>query len=363
MAYFTGEYFDGKSSRSEDADVQLTSQSLLLRSTNNSPIGEWELDRLRDEYSPPVEGAILLSLAADNSARLKITDPDALFELRTRCPKLTQKRKAEKREWPKLVAAAAGTLVVVAGLVYYGMPVIAGAVAEIIPETTRQNLGQAVEERILMQVTKSNKNKNAVCSSVTADLALSRVISQFSNGEPASVLVVKSKIANAFALPGGRIIIFSGLIDKAADANALVGVLAHEFAHVEARHPTSLLVANLGMAAVLSIVLGDVTGGTLIAGAGQMALGASYSRDFERAADQRAIEFMRQNNYDVGPLIPLLKKIQKSVPEKNVLSFMVSHPDIDSRVETLKAAGVTGTQQAFTEREWQEIKVMCTKSV
>jgi len=363
MSFSKGEFFDGKSSRSEQVDLQITSLSVLIRNESGHMIGEWELERLRDENIPRDASSVLLSLSADNPARLRVVAPEILSNLREKCPNFARKRKAEKREWPKLAASAVGTLLIVATFVYFGMPVVASAVAQLIPDSTREQLGQTVEAQIMQHVEKANKPENSVCSSTVAVDALERVVAEFSNENPISILVVKSKVANAFALPGGRLIVFSGLIEKASSPNALAGVLAHEVAHVEARHPTSLLVANLGMAAILSVALGDVTGGTVIAGVGQMALGASYSRDFERAADERAIELMRKYNYDLAPLIPLLLKIQKGSSRNGLLSFMESHPGIEGRIETLKAAGKTGENEAFSVQEWHEIKVICEKSI
>ncbi len=200
-------------------------------------------------------------------------------------------------------------------------------------------------------------------------MAIERLVEQFRGASdvempPIVVTVIKSKHANAFALPGGRMVILSSLIDKADSPNAMAGIIGHEFGHIEGKHPTSLFVANIGTAAILSLVFGDVTGGTLLAGIGQMALGAAYSRDFERFADTRAIDLMTHWNYDISPSISLLQElVGDKGKDQGIFSFFSTHPDIVERVQQLKLAGVTGDKDAFTKEEWQAIKIMCSNSI
>lgn len=74
------------------------------------------------------------------------------------------------------------------------------------------------------------------------------------------ITVVKSDVVNAFALPGGYIVVFTGLMKKAESAEEVAGVLAHELNHVLQRHGLERIVKQLGFVAVVSIVLGNQQG-------------------------------------------------------------------------------------------------------
>ena len=74
------------------------------------------------------------------------------------------------------------------------------------------------------------------------------------------VTVVKSDVVNAFALPGGYVVVFTGLMKKAETGEEVAGVLGHELNHVLQRHGMERIVKNLGLIAVVSIILGDQQG-------------------------------------------------------------------------------------------------------
>jgi predicted Zn-dependent protease len=155
-------------------------------------------------------------------------------------------------------------------------------------------------------------------------------------------------------------LIFSGLIDMADDPNALAGVLAHELAHISHRHPSQLMVANAGIASVLSLLVGDVSGGTFMATMGKLVVGSAYSREFEREADQSGIEMMRSANFDIAPMIPLMEKLNKLTAgsTESIFALISSHPGGEERLELLRAAGKTGAQ-AMSPKTWAEVKGMC----
>ena len=99
------------------------------------------------------------------------------------------------------------------------------------------------------------------------------------------VSVRRSKTENALTLPGARVVVLSGLIAKARGPDEFAGVLAHEFGHVSVRDPTRALIQASGTSFLLSYLLGDLTGSTVLVALGQAVLSADYSRDAERAAD------------------------------------------------------------------------------
>ncbi|MEH6402744.1 MAG: M48 family metallopeptidase [Sneathiella sp.] len=361
-------YFDGRSSQSETVRIEVYGSTLLISNEEGGEVDRWLLAEIRDENASIRAGDVNLSIATGNPARLISEDITFIDELEKYCPNIRKKR-AGAPGWWRPVAVVVSVAIVSVGLFFtIGLPGIASFIANVLPVETRQNIGLTVEDQMIRTFSKGAEEGDAVCNSIPGQDALEKMIEKLSNADgvrefPLSVVVIKSKTANAFALPGGHMVVMSALIDRAKSANALAGVLSHEISHVEEKHPTRLFVSNLGIAAILSLAFGDITGGTIFAGAGQLALGAAYSRDFERTADNRAIDIMSTLNFDISEVIPLLQSL---VPKKNVsslFSLFASHPDMEGRIAQLVEIGSTGESSPLTKGEWLSLKSICKKAI
>ena len=154
--------------------------------------------------------------------------------------------------------------------------------------------------------------------------------------------------ANAFALPGGPIVMTDGIVKAAAaqglSDDALVGVLAHEIGHVVQRHATRLVVEQGVLQMGLGLALGDVSG--IVASGSALLTGLSYRRSHEREADCFAIDLMRHAALPTAPMGQLLlgmaqaeeKEAQgKAKSEAHpIWSLLSSHPDTVRRATELQ---------------------------
>ncbi len=152
------------------------------------------------------------------------------------------------------------------------------------------------------------------------------------------VHVVKSPEVNAFALPGGPIVVFTGLIEHADDVNEIAGVLGHEMAHATLRHGLERISQSLGMAAAVNFLLGD-TSGIIMAGSElfQMASINSYSREQEAAADEEGVRMMHAAGLDPLALTKFFETLHKEhgdVP--GVISWLSTHPQHQQRIDAVK---------------------------
>src|SRR5438067_7122963 len=118
-----------------------------------------------------------------------------------------------------------------------------------------------------------------------------------------------SSLPNAFALPGGRVYVLSGLLAQAQSPDELAGVLAHEFGHVVRRDALRRLIRDGGTSFLVGLMFGDVTGSGAVLMAGRALLSASYSRDDERGADGFAVMVMHRLGRPTAPLGALLTRI------------------------------------------------------
>ena len=151
-------------------------------------------------------------------------------------------------------------------------------------------------------------------------------------------------ILNAASLPGGFIFVFKGVLDAARTDDELAGVIAHEVAHISARHGVKRLQGAYG--ALIAQVLSTQANGPLAAGV-DLALNSlfsAYSQQDEFEADRLSIKYMRKAGYDPGGMVVFLKKL-KADHEKGRLrmfSYWKTHPFISKRISAANQE-ITGT--------------------
>ena len=156
---------------------------------------------------------------------------------------------------------------------------------------------------------------------------------------------VKDASINAFALPGGKVVVQTGLIENAKSWEEVMGVLGHELAHVSRRHHTRGIINNIGIYTILSAVVGDISAlaGTFANMGGELA-SLSNSRSFENEADETGWDYLLKAKINPAGLISLFETLKKeenhkldSVLDNKVdLSFLSTHPAIDERIKHLK---------------------------
>jgi len=160
-------------------------------------------------------------------------------------------------------------------------------------------------------------------------------------GLPYTVKVVQSEKINAFVLPGGHIYVNEGLIRATASESELAGVLAHEIAHVAARHhakEVNKIARSVGASIVGGILTGPATGFGLLSQ--QMIQEGAYmkfTRDEEREADRLAVEILYQARIKPTGLTNFFEKLRRARSEERTLMdrFYSTHPSPQERKENL----------------------------
>ena len=151
------------------------------------------------------------------------------------------------------------------------------------------------------------------------------------------ITVVKGDIVNAFALPGGRIVVYDQLLNKLGSYSELAALLAHEFTHVENRHTVRTLLRQLGSKVFLSLVLGDATavGGVIINNADDLK-SLSYSRALEKEADDNGARLLADRKINCDGFIKLFQVLKKESQGAQPHEWINSHPNLDKRIDNIK---------------------------
>lgn len=147
--------------------------------------------------------------------------------------------------------------------------------------------------------------------------------------------VADSPEVNAFAMPGGYVVVYTGLIKAADSAEEVAGVLAHEVQHVELRHSLKNLIHGLGWQAVLALALGDLSGGVWGGMAEQLG-GMAYGRDLERQADLAGLKALRRAGIAPDGMLSFFAKLAGR--EGPALALLSSHPATAERMDNLRRA-------------------------
>jgi predicted Zn-dependent protease len=157
---------------------------------------------------------------------------------------------------------------------------------------------------------------------------------------PFTIKVLDSEEVNAFALPGGFFFVNSGLILKADSESELAGVMAHEIAHVAARHGTRQATRGqlINIATIPLIFMGGWTGYAIRQGAGlAIPMGfLAFTRGMEREADYLGLQYMYKAGYDPTSFVDFFEKIQTMEKRKpgTVAKVFSTHPMTDDRIKT-----------------------------
>ena len=164
----------------------------------------------------------------------------------------------------------------------------------------------------------------------------------------------------SFALPGGWVVLFRGLIEEAEAPEEVAGVLAHEIGHVVHRHGTERIFKALGVQLLVQIVMGGVSDG-LMSSAGQVLLLLSYSREDEAEADAAALDLLAaagMRNDGLAAFFRRLAEQESDLPE--ALRFLSTHPSLRARARDL-ARPQGPADPAMTPEDWQALRAICAE--
>ena len=150
------------------------------------------------------------------------------------------------------------------------------------------------------------------------------------------ITVVKSEVVNAFALPGGYIVVFTGLMKKAESPEEVAGVLAHELNHVLQRHGLERIIKQLGFVTVVSIVLGNQQGlGGVMKQLGVELMTLKFGRAQETEADLTGLQLLHRARIDPSGMITFFQRLAEK--DEGRVEWLSTHPMSSARADRLQS--------------------------
>lgn len=235
------------------------------------------------------------------------------------------------REWIRNSALFLGILGVLFLLYLLIVPWLAEKMASRVSAKTEQQLGDAVYDAMGLT---SMEDKEA--SLVLNDFFQAMDIPTAYN---IRISVVNDDVVNAFALPGGRIVVYSALLRQISSYPELAALLSHEFTHINRKHSTKSIFRRMGSKIFLSLLFGrfGTVTGVLVNHADDLK-SLKYSRRLEKEADTRGLALLMERKINPAGFIDLFNHLKASAPVSAMPEFLASHPDVDRRIEYIREA-------------------------
>lgn len=319
---------------------------------------DWPLDQIRVLPDLAGKDLVILRLRDDPLQRLILQDRALLLHLpnpNRRAPVANRRRLAGMA-----VAALASVLLIVFVLV----PKMADQLAEYIPPEGEHALGEVTLGQIREAMDETGIMPVGFCTETSGRQALDKMSNRLTATTQLHTAidlhVLDHKLVNAFALPGGQVVLFRGLIEAANTPEEIAAVLAHEIGHVVSRDPTRNALRSAGSIGVLGLLLGDFAGGAVVLFLTERLIEAQYSQGAEAAADDFAHQMLRDAGLPPSALADMFERFREMGGETDgFVAHFMAHPRLGDRIAAARAADTGDVTPLLTPGEWAALQGIC----
>lgn len=354
-----GRFYNGQEAWTHHVELRIDPGMLSFIGPDSGPRG-WPLGAIR--LLPPPPNAAWITLVSDDFPNQRLRVPQSLQPaLNAACPNLYRMTERDHVAWRIIGGSIAAAVTAFAILFMFVLPWTAHRIAAAVPYEAEARLGDNVYDAFMQDV-RHRTGAVALCEAQSGVTALrklrNRLIEERKPRIPLRLVVVTDDEVNAYALPGGLIILTSALLQEVRNEAELAGILAHEAAHIENRHSLAHAVQSGAAVYIVGLLVGDMSGALASSYvAGQLAE-LAYSRTAEAEADALAVAWLRTANIDPGVAAGFFDRLAEKDPAQFVL--LSTHPASESRGAVFRDGAQPG-RAVLTAAEWSSLKAICSK--
>ena len=356
-----GYYLDGRTAARRPAAVEITGTGLKFKLAD----GEthfWPYETIRQSQGFYAGEQVRFENSGNPAESLLLTDTDFLTTLHRLVPTLGRRfDEPERRRLRRSITgfAALGLVLVGSALYLWGIPAAAKVIAARVPVSWEESLGRDVVDQLARpELRCADPQMNRLMAEMTDRLAAAAA-----SPYTFHVTVIRAPVVNAFAVPGGYVVVFQGLIEQTNRPEELAGVLAHEFEHIIQKHTTRMLLQKTTTGLMISAMTGDVSGAVAFGASAAHTLGTlSYNRAMEEEADVEGIKLLAAAGIDPAAMIDFFETLKKKTGDTSeYLAYLSTHPSNEQRIARLKALaeGRGPKHSVFSQYNWAEMKQKC----
>jgi Zn-dependent protease with chaperone function len=355
--------FDGETSKPLQIDLSLEPDGLEIHAADVSRfVGHYRRKVLR-WLEVREDGLIRLELTAHPGVLLEIQSQEARHFLR--------EHGLDRVHWLPHVSLAAkvsiavmGLVLFIAGFFLFGLDGFSRLVVKHIPDSVDRELGEKIPSLHLISDTTIGP---VTCPDLDSARSKSIALIQSLGAPGLEGLRVEvapdTSIVNAFALPGGRVVVYTGMLRMLETQQEWLALLAHEVGHVSMRHGMRSMVRSSVLTITAALIFGDAAGlSAFIFDNAQRLTTLKYSRVDEEEADAFASEMLLATGYSTQGLAQLFEKLDRVQEQPEWSAFLSTHPASGERIAAAKAKAV-GNKNALsdflTEAEWKALRSGC----
>ncbi len=357
-----GYYLDGRTAVRQRAAVRLMRTGLEI-TTESGTRHWWRYEEIRQTQGFYAGEEVRLERGGEIPEALLVSNTAFLTALHRITPEVATRfhDPARRRVRAKLTLLTALAVLAITTILYlWGIPALAGLAASRVPVAWEEHLGQAVIEQLAPPSER--------CTDPIRVRTIEEMMTTLTSTLPNSpytfhVTVVNNSTVNAFAAPGGYIVVFRGLIERTQAAEELAGVLAHEVQHIVKRHATRMLIQHASTGLLLAALTGAGDLGSFGLEAAHTLGILRYSRRHEEEADADGVRMLAAAQIDPRGMISFfesLRKAEKGTP--GFLKYVSTHPSTADRIQRLTSLVEqveTKPVKLLPDYEWQDVHRIC----
>lgn len=170
------------------------------------------------------------------------------------------------------------------------------------------------------------------------------------------VHIINKAEINAFAMPDGHLVVYTGLIEASKNEQALLGVLGHEIAHIEGNHVMKKLSKEIGFSVLLSLTGANAS---VIKEVVSSLSSSAYDRGLEREADLKSVEYMMNAEIDPRPFADFMYELSIDNELHKYTYWISTHPESEARAKYIlnKIKGKKiKSKKILSEKSWENFK-------
>jgi Zn-dependent protease with chaperone function len=350
---FEGRYYDGQTAVRQAAIVELLASGLQI-SAMGKPAVLWRYNAVRFATDGTYGEPVRIENAAGEAV---VIEAHNFFEALQQHGVTRTVIPLDLRSWPAVMLCCIAIIVIGSVLYISGVRWAADQAARFMPAWMEDRLGRSVITVLAPEQARCADTEHLL------QPVEERLRAEAGPKQRFQVIYVNQAVVNAFAAPGGYIVVFRGLLDQTETPEEFAGVLAHEMQHVLLRHSTRAIAREFSGRALLTLMAVDATGTPSAVQAAARLTNLSYQRSDEEAADLAGAALLARARVRTDGLATLLRRLEAN-PAGGLVAFryLATHPATAERVDALEAE-TSRLSHTFiplmTVEEWKTAREVC----
>ncbi len=347
-------YNDGRRADRRPVRIELSAEGLRLVDETGIVVAFWTYEGLDLAEAAGRREPYRLMHSGFGQASITSEDKLLLKTLSQVCPRIEERTASPFRRFIFRLSMLALAAACAVWFLTIAVGFLAGPLAQIVPATWERQLGTQIAKRMT--------EETGICSSTPGIRALDkltgRIAAVVSAPFPIRIQVTDDRRVNSFAVSGGAMVVFRGMIDEAKNPEEFAGLLAHEVAHTALRHPVEGMIRTLGIPFIISAYSEGLSELAFSSAAfKEKLLALSYSAGNEADADATSIEILRAASIATTGVVDLFTRLrtQGGGPD----SFITHHAQAGMTIG--RASGSPGTGAALAPADWAALQNICSE--